>query len=366
MMDYIIYNGIDSRSLGAYVVRTGGEPLIYNISPPSRVITEKIAGRHGEIVMEHLYEPRQIDVTLYFTDVSNSLMRVISQWLGTTGEHELWLSTEPHKVYYATLEQQLNPSIYNEQQGTMRVTFTCYNPIGYSNYTSTDLESIINYDEGWIYDSGVPYVDSSIVKYTFNSGDLPNLDIYHGGNINLALPKIIINGSGTNITIGRYSDSARTTILQECTYGAFSGELIVDSFLRETYLNGVIDNTTFDGDYFNLDGVPDLVSVTRGVGSNQTQTSIKLSDTASSVDNFYNGMVIAITSRIDYRVIYKTILSYNGATKTAYFSTTPTIGINPIYDYSIFDLQQNSNYFKITGTGLSITSIIFDFKFTYL
>lgn len=366
MMDYIIYNGVDSRSLGAYVVRNGGEPLLFNIAPPSRAVTEKIAGRHGEIVMEHLYEPRQIDVTLYFTDVSNSLMRIISQWLGTTGEHELWLSTEPHKIYYATVEQQLNPSIYNSKQAIMRITFTCYNPIGYSTYKSTDLESTIEYDEGWLYNSGVPYVDASIVKYTFVGADLPNLDVYHGGNVDLALPKITITGSGTNITIGRYEDSARTQLLQECTYGAFNGTLVIDSFIRETYLNGSINNITFTGDYFNLSGVPDLSAVTRGAGSEQTQTSIKLTSNASAVNDYYNGMVIALTSRVDYRIIYKTILDYDGATKTAYFSTTKAIGSNPIYDYSIFNLQKNSNYFKITGTGLSITNVVFDFKFTYL
>jgi len=365
-VDYIIYNGVDSRSLGAYVVRTGGEPLIYNISPPSRVITEKIAGKHGEMVVEQLYEPRQIDVTLFFTNVSNSLVRIIAQWLGTTGEHELWLSTEPHKVYYATVEQQLNPSIYNHAQGGLSITFTCYNPIGYSTYTSTELESGVQYNDGWLYNSGVTYVDSNIAKYTFTGTDLPNIDVYHGGNVDLALPKITITGSGTNITIGRYANQARTQLLQECNYGAFNGTLVIDSFIRETYLNGAINNLTFDGDYFNLSGVPDLTAITRGVGSDQSQTSIKLSSSASSVDDFYNGKVIALTSRTDFKIIYKTILDYVGATKTAYFSTTKEIGSLPVYDYSIFSLENNNNYFKITGTGLNITNLVFDFKFTYL
>lgn len=365
-MDYLIYNGIDSRSLGVYVARANGEPLVYNISPPSRAITEKIAGRHGTIVMEQLYEPRQIDVTLFFTDISQNTMRLISQWLGALGEKQLWLSTEPYKLYYATVEQQLNPSIMNIKQGMMEVSFTCYNPIGYSSFLSTELEGGFEYNDGWIYNTGIPYVDSGLLKYTFTSGDLPDLDVYHGGNVGLALPRITITGSGTNITISRYSDSARTDLVQQCTYGAFSGSLLIDSFVREAYLNGVINNATFDGDYFTLDGIPDLEYEDLGTGSDQTQTSIKLGSTASSVNDFYNGMVLALISSIDSQVIYKTIIDYDGATKTAYFSTTPSIGELPTYNYFVYSLDRKMNYFEITGTGLSITNVVFDFRFTYL
>lgn len=365
-MEYIIYKGIDSRSFGVYLVRRGGEPLVFNATPPSRTVTEQIAGRHGTIVMEQTYEPREIDVTLYISNSDPNMLRKIARWLGSIGTYELYIPTEPYKVYYATVETSLNPTIHNIKQGMLNVTFTCYDPFGYSSFTSQGLEDNILYNTGLMYNTSIPYYDSGIIKYSFVGADLPNIDIYHGGNADYAMPEITIVGSGTDITIGRYADSARTELLQECEYGAFNGTLKIDSKLREVFLNGSINNSSFTGDYFTLKGIDDITYITNGNVVSITQTTAELDYNASAVDDFYNGKVLIIIDRLSGETFYKSIIDYVGATKTAYFSTTPSLKSNTIYDYMIYDFTNELNYFKITGTGLSITSVDFDFRYTYL
>lgn len=316
--------------------------------------------------MEQTYEPRQIDLTLYISDSNPNILKLISRWLGSVGTFELYISTEPYKVYHAIIEQALNPSIYNVKQGILDVTFTCYDPFGYSGFTSLELENNVLYNTGLLYNTSIPYYDSGIMKYTFVGADLPNLDIYHGGNADYAMPIITITGSGTAITIGRYSDSARTNLVQQCAYGSFSGVLKIDSKIRETFLNSVINNSSFTGDYFTLKGIGDTAYITAGDASFVTQSSIVLDANASSVDDFYNGKVLILEETLTGKVFYKTIVDYVGSSKTLSFSTTSGINVNSDYRYMIYDFINELNYFKITGTGLSITSVTFDFEYTYL
>jgi len=365
-LDYIIYNGIDSRSFGVYLARLGAVPLVFNATPPSRTTTEKIAGRHGTVVMEQTYEPRNIDLTLYISNSDPNILRRIARWLGSIGTFELYISTEPYKMYKATVEQALNPSIYNVKQGILDITFTCYDPFGYSSFTAQELEDNILYNTGLMYNTSIPYYDSGIVKYSFVGADLPNLDIYHGGNTDYAMPEITIIGSGTSITVGRYADSARTQLLQSCAYGSFSGTLKIDSKIKEIFLNGVINNTSFTGDYFTLKGIGDISYVDSGYVSSLSGSNATLGIDASVVDDFYNGKVLILINRMDGSTTYKSIIDYVGATKTAYFSSTTDLNIGAMYDYMIYDFTNELNYFKITGAGLSITSVAFDFEYTYL
>jgi len=363
-MDYFIYNGVDSRALGIYIGRTGGSPLISNMSPPSRVDTIKIAGKHGEVYAEQFYERREIDVDVLFTNLNPSLMKQISRWLCKLGTFDLMLSTEPYKVYKASFEEALNPSIYNSKQAITSLTFTCYDPFGYSAFTAQDIQSGVIYNSIFKYNTGIPYADSSLLKYSFISTDLPNIDIFHGGNTDLAMPKITITGSGDSITIGRYSDDTRTQLVEEHTYGAFSGELVIDSEISETYLNGIVNNLTSDGDYFTLTGVKDMQDIQGGSIISMTSSSAVLNASASDVDDYYNGNVLALLDG-NGNTIYKTVIDYVGSTRTITFSTIVGSYGN-ISEYFIYKYVDLMNYFKITGTSLSITSIDFDFKFVYL
>jgi len=365
-LDYIIYKGIDSRSFGVYLVRRGGSPLVFNATPPSRTVTEQIAGRHGTIVMEQTYEPRQIDVTLYISNSDPNMLRKIARWLGSIGTYELYIPTEPYKVYNATVETALNPNIHNIKQGMLTLTFTCYDPFGYSSFTAQELEDNILYNTGLMYNTSIPYYDSDIVKYTFTGAELPNIDIYHGGNADFAMPEITIVGSGTNITIERYSDSARTNLVEACGYGSFNGTLEINSRLRETFLNTVINNNSFTGDYFTLKGIDDVSNIISGNVISISQTSAELDFNASAVDDIYNGKVLIIIDRFSGETVYKTISDYNGATKVASFSTTEALVQSRVYDYMVYDFLNELNYFRITGTGLSITSVEFDFRYVYL
>lgn len=362
-MDYIIYNGIDSRALNIEVVRVGSSPLLFNMTPPSRIISEKINGKQGEMFIEQTYEPRQIDVVLYIKDVSPSALKMVGRWLGGLGVFDLMLSTEPYKIYKASVEQGLNPDIYNIKQGILPITFTCLNPFGYSSFTAQELQSGIAYNTGLLYNSGIPYYDSGLVKYSFTSSDLPNINIYHGGNADYALPVITINGSATSLTIGLYSDSARSNLITEYKYGAFSGELVIDSELQETALNSTLNNATQEGDYFTLRGTSDLDFITQGEIQSLSTSSIVLDSNASSINDFYNGYTLILYDNKG-NVNYKNIIDYVGVSKTAIFSTI-TDGI--VYtNYMIYDVKNTLNYFKITGTGLSISTVDFDFRFVYL
>ena len=362
-MDYFVYNGIDSREFGMYIGRFGSTPLITHHAPPSSSTTEKITGWHGEMFFEQVYEARTIEIEYFILDVNDNIVKKIASWLKKIGVHEIFFNNEPYKVYYGTVEQSFDIESYSKQANFGKLKFICYNPFGYSSFTTQDLSNI-EYNTGLMYNTGIPYVDSGIANYSFESSDLPNLDVYHGGNTNFALPKITITGSGDDITIGRYDDEARTDLIQECNYGSFSGELLIDSERRDCFLNSSLNNQTFEGDFFTLDGAGEIYYDVSGIIQSYTTTTIALSSNASSVDDIYNGKLMVINNNLMTIPKYSTIIDYDGTTKIATISSTENILNNS--KYTIYDIQNGMNYFKITGTNLNITSIDFDFKFVFL
>lgn len=366
-MDYFVYKGIDSRVFGVYTVMLGGMPMLYNFSPPKRIETQRISGKHGEFITEETYEPRVINKTLYFTQLDARTIQRVSKWLGGLGVGELWFSTEPYKVYIASVEQEVIPEIYNTKQAIVEVDFVCNNPFGYSKLSTMEYSGV-QYNSDLLYNTGMIYSGSLLSKWSFSSSDLPNLDVYHLGNSDYALPKITINGSASSINIKHFNNHLRrpSDILSECSFGSFSGELIIDSKISEVYLNGDVNNTTFVGDYFELYGMDYLNHVYSHKTNEVNSNSVKLGINASGVDDFYNGKVILLVCDKDNKLIYATINSYNATTKVIYFDNNNEIITNGIYQVFIYDFHNKANYFAVTGTGLSVSNISFDFKHTFL
>ena len=119
-----------------------------------------------------------------------------------------------------------------------------------------------------------------------------------------------------------------------------------------------------EGDFFTLDGAGEIYYDVSGIIQSYTTTTIALSSNASSVDDIYNGKLMVINNNLMTIPKYSTIIDYDGTTKIATISSTENILNNS--KYTIYDIQNGMNYFKITGTNLNITSIDFDFKFVFL
>lgn len=378
-MDYIIYNGIDSRTFGVYLVRRGNTPLEFDSIPPSRVKTEKIAGKHGTIAVEQLYEPRQIDVELYFTDTSHTMLRKIAGWLGKIGTHQLIKSTEPYKYYNATFEQGMNPEIHGLKQGIVSLTFTAYDPFGYSTFTTLELESGVEYDSGLFYDSGIDYADLTTYSYTETvpfggDGFIP---VLQGGNADFALPKITltagIDPSGGFKLEHYYGGKDPEHKIGECTYSAgipAESSVIIDSQINDVYdENGDILSANFDGDFFVFKGVGNPEFEIRGNIVAITTTTITLDANASAVDDFYNGKIIAIIGNKEIGTQYAEITDYDGTTKVATISKPIEENSNDNLMYMIYDFSDKLNYIKYSYSSPVIaiqSTITFDFRFNYL
>jgi predicted phage tail component-like protein len=255
-LDYFIFDGVDSRDYGLYIVNWNNQPLVTNMIPPKITQTLDLNWLHGQKVISQKYYTRDIEVTCYLEDNNLSNIRHISGWLGQLGAKSLVLSYEPYKFYYATFEDQIGLENYNTQ-GLFTLTFRCYNPFAYSRFTSIDIINGLNYDEEFYYDSGLLHKeDMSSLNIQYQATNITtttNINVYHGGNTNLAYPKIIIEGNASDITI------TNTTNNKLCSFGTFSGALIIDCELKNCFtgadVNNVsMNNTTFSGSFFNLNG----------------------------------------------------------------------------------------------------------------
>ena len=379
-MDYIIYNGIDSRTFGVYLVRRGKTPLLYNSAPPSRVKTEKIAGRHGTIAVEQLYEPRQLDMELYFSDTRTPMMLKIASWLGKIGTHKLIKSTEPYKFYYATFEQGLNPEIHNIKQGIVGITFTAYDPFGYSNFTTLELVNQgINYDSGLLYGSGLEYVDLSTHTYVETVPTVGNvaIEVLQGGNSDFALPKIIVeagaSGAGGFKLEHFYGGTTLDDKVAEIIYSnsiPANGSVIIDSEIGDTYdENGAILSEFIEGDYFTFKGVGDPELIFLGSCKFISTTEVELDSNASNVDDFYNGFTLSTNNSIDMGAKYGKIIDYNGTTKVATLDLPTKEQLDKILNCGIYDFSGKLNYIKYSYSApvvLEPSTISFDFRFNYL
>lgn len=248
--DYFEYNGVDSRDNGVYLVNDGQR--LKNLSPSRTTISEKITGKDGEMVFDETFDGRTISLKCYIENNNLTDTREIMVWLGEKYPQPLWLSYEPYRIYQATYNRAIKLEDYGNG-GIFRIEFVCKSPFAESKYSTMDLESGIEYDTIFYYDSGLYYVDSEALEYSFdNILTTTDMDIYNASNVDGAAPVITINGSADDITITHYSDEERTDEINSLSYGSFNGELVIDSNIKNVFLDGSLENNTFSGDYIEL------------------------------------------------------------------------------------------------------------------
>lgn len=359
-MDYFIYDGVDSRDFGLYIVNDGRQKN--NMSPPKISYSLDIPSINGKLLSEQKYGIREIPLRLYLKDNSASNQKIVMAWLGQLGEKELILSYESYKIYTGTFEDSVEIENYMNG-GIFNLRFKLYSPMAKSRIR-TGSGVVLNYNDEHLYNSGLLY-GFSTEDYTFaNITTATEVEVYHGGNLDGALPVITVNGSVDSITITQYKTSERNTIHRQLSYGSFSGELIIDGEVKNTFLNGSLNNLTFDGRYLELFGKTDWDFLSKGDVQSTTTNTIILSQNDSEVDDIYNGKVVFLRDR-DNEIQYYKILDYDGATKTLTIEGDVSEVTND-WSYSIYDVANGINYITIDGTNLNITDIVFDFNYIYL
>lgn len=361
-MEYFLLDGIDSRIYSTFVVNREG--LSRHIVPSKTIKTERIAGLDGSIFAEQLYDRRDIPLYLLIEDNDLNTLRQFSTWLGKRGQRELILSYEPYKFHYVVLNDQVDMEDFLNG-GYTNVNFTAINPYGFSVFTTQQIEETgFDYDEGFYYDSGLLYGED-MPAYTYGPiTTTTTMQIYHGGNVDEAQPEITLNGSATSITLEHFSDAGLTNKIGELSYGSFSGELVISSRFRNCYLNGSINNTTFDGEYFDLLGKESPVAEAQGAVQASTSNTITLSGLASVVNDFYNGQTVVVYNGENVESF--TVADYNGSSKTLTISGSFENTIDTGYSYVVYDPEDGMNYVRISGSGLNLSSIEWDFRYIYI
>jgi predicted phage tail component-like protein len=366
-LEYIIYDGIDSRTLGVYMASIGKSSQLLNMTPPSRSVTDSVAGRHGEYVIERTYGVRDIDVPLYFTRTDPTTLGVISRWLGKLGTCDLILSTEPYKVYKATVEQGIGLNVYNPKQAIVSIVFTCYNPFAYSNFNTATL-GLLEYNSGLNYNSGLVY-SSGVNEYT-KLAFWANPVIYHGGNVDLAMPKIEIKGAigteNTITTITHWTDSAKNVIKDRLVIKGLNNQIIDCEKLETRFTSNGLLNTNVEGTYFKLYGAGDMVGIDFGGVTINSTSSATLSARNSPSANLVGKAINIFDEEGDSN--FQVIVQAQNVNEIT-FSTNNGLTVGKTYTYKAIDYSKGLNYFTIDaggGSTASVTKVSFDFKFVYL
>lgn len=359
-------NDFDSRNYNIWIHETG-KVRKRVLSPPKKNVTDRVVGSAGEILFDQYYDVKRIPINIFMNGNKDlTLYKQITSFLASLGESELVLSYEPYKYHLVTFEDQLEAEDYGQGFIFDTLNFVALCPFGFSRFTTSEINSIgLLYDTSYFYDSGLLYYEE-MTPYSYTSmASGQQFSIYHGGNCNFALPKFIFTGSATDITVEQYSDSGYTNLINSFSYGAFSGELIVDSSKRNVYLNGTMDNTTFEGDFVSLVGKETPDFYTRGVIGGISGNTITLGILASVTDDYYNGMIIYSLNENSCIMDRRTIIDYNGTTKVATLDS-PFDVVSVGGNYGIYNLKDGLSYFKITGTGFSGLNLLVDFRYVYL
>lgn len=366
-IDYFIFDDFDSRNYNMYLHdKSNGRSRVF--SAPRINVTDSVIGTSGEMLFDQYYGARELPLEVF---VENNLLdetdfRNMTTYLASLGQKKLILSYENYKYHMATFDNAITATQYSSGLIFDTLNFKALSPFGFSNFTTYDIAvGNINYDEGYIYDSGLLYSEDmpSYIYSSIVSGS--GVTIYHGGNCNFAYPVFRFTGQATTLKVEKYSDVAMTDKISEFSYGTFNGTLDVDCTQRNIFKNGVMSNNTFSGEFMNLNGITTPQFYNRGVFYGVLNSTVTLSPTAHATNDYYNGMVIYSLNKNNCIMERRVITDYDGATKVATLdSPFATASIDD--SYAIYNLKDGMNYFKITGTGFVNLGLTVDFRYTYL
>lgn len=364
-MDYFILDGVDSRDYGIYLHNGRGQRE-RSISPPKTQAVNRIIGKSGRALFDEEFDSKTFDLSIYSeVQLTNSDIRMISAWLNKLGTRKLILSYESYKYYNVVTANQLDVNEYMNGF-TGQITYVALSPIGLSVFSTEDIEDNgLNYDEGYLYDSGLLYAEDmgDYLYSSITSGD--DFAIYHGGNCDLALPNIVFTGTATTLKIEQFSDAGLTNKIGENNYGSFTGTLEINSLLDNVFLDGVMSNNTFDGEFINLLGRDKPELDTSGTIQAYAGSIVTLNSLASAINDAYNGLTIYLEKYNGDRVGYE-ITDYVGSTKQATLNSTIDADVEVGGNYRIYSKTDGFNYFRITGTGFSGLSVRFNFRYAYI
>lgn len=366
--DYFTFGGFDSRNYNIWLHDTGGGRARF-LAPSKNSVTDRAVGTSGELLFDQYYNPKSISLELFLENslLSESELRNISTHLGSLGQQQLILSYENYKYYNCFCENQINATQYNQGLIFDTLDFKALSPFGFSRFTTSDIANSLNYNEGWIYNSGLLYGEdmSGYIYTNISSGQ--SVEIYNGSNCNFAFPNFKFSGSATTLKVEQFTDPTLLNKVAEFTYGSFSGNLNVDYSLFNCFKNGNMDNVTWNTNKrIFLYGRTTPTFITSGVAGTQTSNTLILDSSASAVNDFYNNASIYILNKNICKMERRVITDYDGTTKVATLDS-PFTSINAGYDtYNINMPNEGKNYFKITGTGFSSLSLTVDFRYVYL
>jgi len=180
----------------------------------------------------------------------------------------------------------------------------------------------------------------------FGSGDDVFADVYFSermpnGNTRIYISDIKHNPSRASLVAGTYSTPVITPGMTVRT--TRNGATVTSTVVSYSHRSGVAGFSSGTGSNFiigsDIAGYGDLESLT--YGSNNTSFGrkiIKLSDDASSIDNYYTGNTLTIVNGLNPGVT-SNIISYTGSTRTAILD-------NPLGGIS---LQGNKEYYYTIG-----------------
>lgn len=365
--DYFIFGDVDSRLLGLYLHNGSNNGRIRHIIGAKTNTTDRVLGRSGEILFDQWYEPKSIPLNVYSEGYKDNYdLRQISGYFGRLGQKPLTVSYEPYKFYNATFVDAVQATEFSGGIIIDEINFIALDPFGYSLFTTGELASGgLLYNDNRFYNSGLLYVEEMTPYAYTNITTGQSIEIYHGGNCDFAFPVFKFTGQATTLKVEQYSDVLLTNKINEFTYGAFNGTLDVDCNLSNVFKNGIMSNNTFGGSFMNLYGVTSPQFQNYGTIQSISSNLLGLDSTASSVDNYYNNMIIYLLEENGNVLQKRTIVDYDGITKTATLNSAFT-GASLNQNYRIYNLVDGKNYFKITGTGFSSLGLTVDFRYVYL
>lgn len=362
-MDYFILGDFDSRNYNMFLYNPGKTRERFLFGEKTSV-TERALGQSGLILFDQYYTTKTISLSIVCDGARDeSSFRSISAFLSSLGQQKLTLSYEMYKYYEVVLDEAATLEEFVNGSMIQTLKFVGFSPFAKSVFTTSEIASL-NYDTGLIYDSGLMYGQSAQYYYPSVTSGL-NFDIFHGGNTDFAYPKFIFTGSASSLKVEQFTTGSRSTKIREFNYGSFSGILTVDSDLNNTFVNSIMNNTTFTGQYVSLNGIITPSKTINGLLSSTSGVFLTLDSNASSVDGAYNLQDIYVINKKNCKMEKRKIVNYVGSTRVATVDAAFTTATGSDF-YSIYKPGDGINYFRITGTGFSSLTMRVEFRFVYL
>jgi predicted phage tail component-like protein len=233
-MDFY-FNGHWLSEFGGMICGKSGFNNI-SILPQLEIKTEKVLGRHGEIVYDSTYQPRSFVVPVKFEDIS--IIRDIAGWLNATEPQDFYFKGDAIKIQ-CLIDSALDLEMYC-YQGVVDLKFIAHNPLytsiedfkyvitkydrsyafvnpletfntvtitQYDRYTPATIEIVDTNEQTVSQDlNSIVYTDGIVTKtdgvMNIEATDMSHIEIFNDGNME-SYPLIKVVGFGDiTVTIG--------------------------------------------------------------------------------------------------------------------------------------------------------------------